>query len=103
MRDILLAVCPYAIWGIALLEAVIAVLLLRQWQQKRRIAALLTLLVTLGLIFDAAVIGLGAFLPAGILLFCGTILFACIVVTSLYEWLFLRVHAIEEILKELES
>ena len=38
-----------------------------------------------------------------ILLFCGTILFACIVVTSLYEWLFLRVHAIEEILKELGS
>ncbi len=67
MRNILLTICPYAIWGIALLEAVIAVLLFRQWQEERRIAALLTLLVTLGLIFDAAVIGLGAFLPAGIL------------------------------------
>ena len=35
------------------------------------------------------------------LFFCGIILFACIVVTSLYDWLFLRSHAIEEILREL--
>ncbi len=37
-----------------------------------------------------------------ILLFCGIILFACILVTSLYDRLFLRGHAIEEILKDLE-
>ena len=37
-----------------------------------------------------------------ILLFCGIILFACILVTVLYERLFLRVHVIEEILKEIE-
>ncbi|MDO4415180.1 MAG: hypothetical protein Q4C20_08870 [Erysipelotrichaceae bacterium] len=37
-----------------------------------------------------------------ILLFCGIILFACILVTVLYERLFLRVHVIEEILREIE-
>ncbi len=37
-----------------------------------------------------------------ILLFCGIILFACILVTTLYDGLFLRVHAIEEILHEIE-
>ncbi len=36
------------------------------------------------------------------LLFCGIILFACILVTALYDRLFLKVHAIEKILREIE-
>lgn len=37
------------------------------------------------------------------LLFCGIILFACIIVTWLYERLFLRDHVIENILEEIDT
>ena len=37
-----------------------------------------------------------------ILLFAGIILFACILVTTLYEQLFLKIHAIEDILKQIQ-
>ncbi len=37
------------------------------------------------------------------LLFCGIILFACILVTTLYDRLFLRAHVIEEILREMDQ
>ena len=62
MREILLGICPYAIWCIVVCEAVIAALLLALWLGKKQPVSLLALFVTLGLILDAVIIGLGAFL-----------------------------------------
>lgn len=64
MRDVLIAICPYAIWGIVAAELLIAFLLLRL---KKQPAAICTLLVTLGLILDAAIIGLGSVLQETVL------------------------------------
>ena len=62
MREILLGICPYAIWCIVVCEAVIAALLLALWLGKKQPVSLLALFVTLGLILDAVIIGLGALL-----------------------------------------
>lgn len=67
MRELLLKICPYAIWCITLCETIIAALLFTLWKRDRRPIALLSFFLTLGLILDAAVIGLGAVMPAGIL------------------------------------
>lgn len=67
MRELLLNICPYAIWCIVVCETIIGSLLLALWKRKKPLIALLSFFVTLGLILDAAVIGLGALLPAGIL------------------------------------
>ena len=67
MRELLMNICPYAIWCIVICEAAIAVLLFRLWRQKKQVIALLSFLVTLGLILDAVIIGLGSILPAGAL------------------------------------
>ena len=64
MRDFLLTICPYAIWGIAAAELLIAILLLRL---KKRPIVICSVLVTFGLILDAVIIGLGAFLPESVL------------------------------------
>ncbi|MBR1813968.1 MAG: hypothetical protein IJ773_09120 [Lachnospiraceae bacterium] len=64
MRDLLLAICPYAIWCIVFCEAIIAILLFFCWQRKKQPIALLAFLVTIGLILDAAIIGLGSTLNA---------------------------------------
>jgi len=67
MRDILLKICPYALWCIVVLEDVIAGLLFTYWRKKKQPLALLSFLVTLGLILDAAVIALGSLLSVEIL------------------------------------
>ena len=64
MRDFLLTICPYAIWGIAAAELLIAIMLLRL---KKSPIVICSVLVTFGLILDAAIIGLGAFLPESVL------------------------------------
>ena len=67
MRTFFLAVCPYAVWLIVFCEVLIAALLFALWRRKKQLSAFLVFLVTLGLILDACVIGLGAFLQAGTL------------------------------------
>ena len=67
MRNILMSICPIAIWCIVILEAVIAYLLFRQWQKKKQMIALLSFLVTIGLIIDALIIGLGSALNGDLL------------------------------------
>ena len=64
MRDFLLTICPYAIWSIAAAELLIAIMLLRL---KKRPIVICSVLVTFGLILDAVIIGLGAFLPGSVL------------------------------------
>lgn len=64
MREFLITICPYAIWGIAAGEALIAILLLRL---KKKPIVICSALVTFGLILDAVIIGLGAFLPESVL------------------------------------
>ena len=67
MRELLMNICPSAIWAIVVLEAVIAVLLFMHWRRERQTVALLTFLVTLGLILDALIIDLGSVLETGLL------------------------------------
>ena len=67
MRNLLMSICPYAIWGIVFCEAVIATLLYALWHRKKQLIVLLGLLVTLGLILDAVIIGLGTCLETGTL------------------------------------
>lgn len=67
MRNLLMSICPIAIWCIVILEAVIAYLLFRQWQKKKQMIALLSFLVTIGLIIDALIIGLGSALKGDLL------------------------------------
>ncbi|MBQ1478343.1 MAG: hypothetical protein IIZ33_09390 [Erysipelotrichaceae bacterium] len=67
MRELLMNICPSAIWTIVVLEAVIAVLLFMHYRRERQTIALLTFLVTLGLILDALIIGVGSVLETGLL------------------------------------
>ena len=67
MRNFLLNICPVCIWVIVALEAVIAVLLLIRAIQTKKPIPLLSFLITIGLIIDAALIGLGSVLPAATL------------------------------------
>lgn len=67
MRDFLISICPVAIWCIVACEAAVAVLLLVRYIKSKQPVALLSFLLTLGLILDAALIGLGTVLPAGVL------------------------------------
>ncbi|MBO4364259.1 MAG: hypothetical protein J5912_07765, partial [Clostridia bacterium] len=63
MRDFLISICPVAIWCIVACEAAVAVLLLVRYIKSKQPVALLSFLLTLGLILDAALIGLGTVLP----------------------------------------
>lgn len=67
MRDILISICPWAIWAIVALEALIALLLFARWGRSKQPLALLSALLTLGLILDAALIGLGRALSPALL------------------------------------
>lgn len=67
MRDFLISICPAAIWGIVAAEALLAVLLFLLTARKRQKFSLLAGVVTLGLILDAALIGLGTVLSADVL------------------------------------
>ena len=62
MRDILIKICPFAIWGIVVGEIVIAALLFGLSAKKHSKIARWAGILTLGLILDAAIIGLGSLL-----------------------------------------
>ena len=62
MRDVLITICPYAIWGIVAGEVVIAALLFGLSASKKSKVARWSGILTLGLIADAAIIGLGSVL-----------------------------------------
>ncbi len=64
MRDFLISICPAAIWVIVAVEVLTAILLLCL---RKKPIVICTALVTLGLILDAVIIGLGAFLPNDVL------------------------------------
>ncbi|MCR5295496.1 MAG: hypothetical protein K6E30_10075 [Lachnospiraceae bacterium] len=68
MRTLLLAICPYAIGIIAVLELVIFILLIRRFRESGRKVALFMGLISLGLFLDAAVIVLGRLIGEGALL-----------------------------------
>ncbi|MBQ2201493.1 MAG: hypothetical protein II412_02880 [Clostridia bacterium] len=62
MRDSLMQICPVTIWCIVAGEALIAALLFLHAAKKHSKVALLSGILTLGLILDAAIIGLGSVL-----------------------------------------
>lgn len=64
MRDFLMQICSVAIWCIVAGEAVIAALLFIHEAKKKSVIALLSGVLTLGLVLDAAIIGLGSSLSA---------------------------------------
>jgi hypothetical protein len=59
----LINICPTAIWCIVACEALIAVLLFAHAARKKSKVAFWSGVLTLGLILDAAIIGLGSVLP----------------------------------------
>ena len=67
MRDLLISICPAAIWCIVALETGIAVLLFLHAGRHREPVPFLGGILTAGLILDAAVIGLGSVLPESVL------------------------------------
>lgn len=67
MRNILLNICPAAIWAIVICESIIAVLLFLRWNRKKQMLSLLTALVSVGLILDAVIIGLGSLMRPEVL------------------------------------
>ena len=62
MRDVLIKICPFAIWGIVVGEIVIAALLFGLSAKKHSKIARWSGILTLGLILDAAIIGIGSIL-----------------------------------------
>lgn len=67
MREFLMTVCPFAIWCIVAGEVLIAALLFAHAAKKKSKVALWSGVLTLGLILDAAIIGLGSVLPSDVL------------------------------------
>lgn len=63
MREFLIKICPVAIWCIVAGETLIAALLFLHAAKKKSKVALWSGVLTLGLILDAAIIGLGSVLP----------------------------------------
>lgn len=75
MRDILMKICVPGIWAIVVLEIIFLVLLIKEYKKYKKPIILCIWLITLGLIVDAIVIGLGAVLPNDILLILSRIRF----------------------------
>ena len=67
MRDFLISIYPVTIWIIVVLEVLIAALLFALGKKKKQPLAFWAGILTLGLILDAALIGLGTSLPADVL------------------------------------
>lgn len=67
MRNVLLNICPVAIWGIVICESIFAVLLFIRWGKDKQMFALLTFFVSVGLILDAVIIGLGSLMQPKVL------------------------------------
>ena len=68
MRAFLLTSCPFLVWVIAAIEALLAVLALRSWKGSRKPLFLLTALVAFGLFYDALILALGGVMKEGALL-----------------------------------
>ena len=62
MRDFLISICPTTIWCIVALEVLVAILLFVQAKKAKQPLAFWAGVMTLGLILDAAIIGLGTVL-----------------------------------------
>ena len=62
MRDFLISICPTAIWCVVGLEVLVAILLFVQARKAKQPLAFWSGVMTLGLILDAAIIGLGSVL-----------------------------------------
>ena len=67
MREFLIGICPTAIWCIVVFEILIAVLLFVHSCRYKQTAAFCSGFLTVGLILDATIIGLGAVLPENVL------------------------------------
>ena len=67
MREFFITICPMAIWFIVAAEGLIAALLFFQAKRHSQPVALWSGVLTIGLILDAAIIGLGTALPESIL------------------------------------
>ena len=67
MRDFLISICPVTIWIIVVLEVLIAALLFALGKKKKQPLAFWAGVLTMGLVLDAALIGLGTSLPADVL------------------------------------
>ena len=63
MREFLIRICPVAIWCIVAGEILIAALLFVHAAKRKSKVALWSGVLTLGLILDAAIIGLGSVMP----------------------------------------
>ena len=68
MRAFLLTSCPFLLWVIAAIEALLVVLALRGWKGSRKPLFLLTALVAFGLFYDALILALGGVVKEGALL-----------------------------------
>ena len=62
MRDFLIQICPAAIWCVVAAEVLVAILLFVQAKKAKQPLAFWAGVMTLGLILDAALIGLGTVL-----------------------------------------
>ena len=67
MRDLLWNNGPVIAAVLAVLELVIALLLLKRYGTEKKVLRLLMALVSFGLFYDAAVLALGSFLPEAVL------------------------------------
>ncbi|MBO4888597.1 MAG: hypothetical protein J5589_09840 [Firmicutes bacterium] len=67
MREFFMTICAPSIWCIVAAEILIAVFLFLQAKHHKQPVALCSGVLTIGLILDAAIIGLGKILPEGIL------------------------------------
>ena len=75
VREILITICPVAIWCIVALETLFAVFLFRLAKQSKQAIGLCAGILTVGLILDAAIIGIGAILPMDVLSFISPVRF----------------------------
>ena len=65
MRELLLMSCPAAVWLVTAVQALIFILALKGWREKKTPLYLLTALVAFGLFYDPLIIALGKVLQAG--------------------------------------
>lgn len=67
MREFLLATAPVGIWLVTIAEIIILVLLFKTYQQNKKIMSLCMTLVCAGLVYDAFVIAIGAWIPESLM------------------------------------
>ena len=67
MREFLLATAPVGIWLVTIAEMIILVFLFKTYQQNKKIISLCMTLVCAGLVYDAFVIAIGAWIPESLM------------------------------------